>query len=197
MFESIVASLETFSLAFGPLGIFIGMALESSIIPVPAEAVLAAATLLGYTPLEVAIWGGLGATFGGVIGYYIGSLGGRPILNKYGKYIFITEEKLNGLDSLFKKRGNFVVLAGRLIPFIPFKIFSITAGIAKMDIKGFTLFTLIGSIPRAFMLSYLGYKLLEIGNVPLMILSMFLLLIIPFAVEGWITRKGKKDKNNK
>lgn len=195
MFESIVASLEAFSLTFGPLGIFIGMALESSIVPVPAEAVLATATLLGYTPVEVAIWGGLGATFGGVIGYYIGRWGGRPLLNKFGKYIFVTEEKLNGLDGFFEKRGNYAVLIGRLIPFIPFKIFSITAGIAKMNVKCFTIFTLIGSIPRAFILSYLGYKLLEIGNVPLMIVTMFLLLIIPFAVESWLSKRGKNEKH--
>ncbi len=190
--QALVSSLENFSLAFGPLGIFVAMALESSIIPIPSEAAIATATLLGYTPLEVTVWGTLGATVGGVVGYYIGKLGGRPILNKYGKYIFITEDRLNGLDDFYKKWGGYAVLVGRLIPFIPFKVFSITSGIAKMDVKKFTIFTFIGSIPRTFILSYLGYKLFKSGNVPLMIISLFLLLLIPIVVERFISRKKKK-----
>ncbi len=193
-FTGIMANVQAAALNTGPIGIFTGMVLESSIVPIPSEAILISASFLGYTPLEIAIWGGLGSTVGGVIGYHIGKWGGRPVLDKYGKYIFITPEKLDAIENWFKRWGNFAVLVGRLIPIIPFKIFSITAGIARMNLRDFTLFTLIGSIPRAFLLAWIGYKLVQIGSWPVTIAALLGLILLTILVDEVFIKAIKKKK---
>lgn len=186
-----MTSFEAFALGLGPLGIFIGMALESSIIPIPSEAILVTAGLLGYSPVTVAIWGGLGSTFGSIFGYGIGKYGGRPLIRKFGKYVFVKEDNLTVLEGWFKRWGGLVVLIGRLIPFIPYKIFSIASGIAKMDFKGFMIFTFIGSIPRAFLFSYFGKELLKIKSPVVIIVALVITTLIPIAIERMMKKQSK------
>ncbi len=192
-----VAKVQSTAVSYGPLGIFFGMALESSILPLPSEAILISAPLFGYSPLEVAIWGGLGSTVGGVIGYYIGKWGGRPLLSKYGHYIFVTSKKMDVMEKWFKEKGNVVVLVGRLLPMVPYKIFSITAGVAKMDLKNFTLFTLLGSIPRSFVLAWVGYKLVEIGSLPLTIASIIAVILLTIIVDELFIKYLRKKVKEK
>lgn len=192
-----VAKAQELAIGAGPLGIFLGMALEASIVPFPSEAVLVSAALFGYTPLEVAIWGGLGSTIGAFIGYHIGKLGGRPLLKKYGRYILITPHKLDTMENWFKRVGSVVVLFGRLLPLVPFKIFSLTAGIAKMDLKKFIIFTFLGSVPRAFLLAWLGHKLIEIGSLPLTVISIIAVIVLAIIVDElfikYLKSKSKKE----
>jgi len=138
------------------LGIFLSTFLISSFIPVPSEAVLVAAGVMGFTPLDMVIYGGLGSAFGAVVAYYIGRYGGRPFLNKYGKYFLINPSRLKFYDRWFKKWGNYTILIGRIIPIVPHKILSVSAGVADVNLKYFFIFTLIGSLPRIFILSYFG-----------------------------------------
>lgn len=186
MLENFITQLETFAFNLGPLGIFLGMFLESSIIPIPSEAILITAGVLGYSPIVVAIFGGLGSTFGSIIGYGIGIYGGRPFLNRFGKYFFITFDRLKMLDNWFVRWGNYAVLIGRLIPFIPYKVFSIGSGIGKMNFKYFLLFTLIGSIPRALLLSYFGNKLVKIGNIYVIITTLIIIALIPLIIDKFL-----------
>lgn len=81
--------------------------------------------------------------------------GGRPILEKYGKYILITEDKLDLADDIFNKYGAATVFVGRILPVIRTFI-SLPAGIARMDIKKFTLYTALGCLPWTLILAYLG-----------------------------------------
>lgn len=158
-FELIIQGLV---INLGNLGIVFSMFLISSVVPVPSEAALVAAGTIGFSPLEIAVFGGIGSALGAIVAYCIGKYGGRPFLDKYGKYFFINYFRLKTYDRWFKKWGNYTILFGRIIPIVPHKILSVSAGLAKIDLKYFFIFTLLGSIPRAFILSYFGYYLKEL-----------------------------------
>ncbi len=147
--------------SLGGWGILIGMFLESSIIPIPSEAILVTAGAIGFSPWEVAFWGTIGSTLGAMVGYYIGKVGGRPVVDKFGPYLLVTPDKVERAEKAFKKYGGMTVLVSRLIPFIPFKVFSITSGLLKFDFKTFIIFTFIGTIPRAFLLAWIGTEIVK------------------------------------
>lgn len=165
---SLLADLEEFLfdflkpilLSYGGVGIAFGMFLESSIVPIPSELILITAGLF-FDPVTVAFWGALGSTLGAIVGYWIGFYGGRPALDKIGPYIMVTPQKVLKAEEKFKKWGAWTVFVARLIPFIPFKVFSITSGILKFDFPSFVVMTFIGTIPRAFILASLGYAFLQ------------------------------------
>ena len=184
----LLETLHEIMLNLGPFGIFIGMFLESSILPIPSEAVLVAAGILGFSIFDITIFGGLGSTAGAIVGYYIGRYGGRPLLNKYGKYFFITSDKLTFVDNWFKKWGPYSVLISRLIPFVPYKVFSISSGIGKMNFPIFVVFTLIGSFPRSFILGYFGSLLYTTQNIIIMILALGVFLLIPIVIVKFLKK---------
>ncbi len=143
----------------GYWGIFLGMTIESACIPLPSEIIM---TFAGYVVYEgkMAFWGvvlvgTLGNLVGSLIAYYVGWLGGRPLLEKYGKYILITHNKLNLADEWFEKYGHEAVLISRMLPGIRTFI-SLPAGITHMNLKKFILYTVIGSLPWCFVLTYIG-----------------------------------------
>jgi membrane protein YqaA with SNARE-associated domain len=168
------------------LGVFIGMFLESSCVPIPSEAVLLAFGT--EVPVRIVVIAGtVGSTAGGIIGYYfIGKLGGEALVGAIGPYIDVDPKKVtkwgekyldtknpDGYAAHAKKKypgvpgwvfntllspGAFVLLS-RCIPFIPFKIFSISSGLIGIDFWSFVIFTFIGSIPRCYVLATIGHKL--------------------------------------
>jgi membrane protein DedA with SNARE-associated domain len=110
-------------------------------------------TLLGIT-----LVGTLGNLLGGLIAYFVGLKGGRPFLEKYGKYVLISHSKLDQADHWFEKYGHEAVLISRMLPAIRTFI-SLPAGIARMDLKKFTIYTFLGSLPWTFALAYIGVQL--------------------------------------
>jgi membrane protein DedA with SNARE-associated domain len=163
---SIIELVSNFAInmisSLGYWGVFIGMTVESACIPLPSEVIMPFAgfavsegkmTLLGIT-----IAGTLGNLLGGLIIYFIGLKEGRPLLEKYGKYILISHSKLDRADHWFEKYGHEAVLIGRMLPVIRTFI-SLPAGIARMDLKKFTIYTLLGSLPWTFALGYIGVQL--------------------------------------
>lgn len=146
----------------GYWGVFAAMTLESICIPIPSEIIMPFAgfevfkgdmTLWGITTV-----GALGNLAGSIIAYFIGLKGGRPLLEKYGKYIFISHKSLDRADQWFEKYGPEAVFISRFLPGIRTFI-SLPAGIAEMDIKKFSIYTLAGSLPWAFVLGYMGVLL--------------------------------------
>lgn len=146
----------------GYWGIFLGMTLESSCIPIPSEVIMPFAGFVVYEGkmnlIGIVVVGTLGNLFGSLIAYLIGIKGGRPFLERYGKYILITHNRLDTADEWFKKYGHEAVLISRVLPGIRTFI-SLPAGIAQMDLKKFIIYTFLGSLPWCFLLGYIGVQL--------------------------------------
>jgi len=148
----------------GYWGVFIAMTLESACIPLPSEIIMPFSGYVVYqgttnmTLIGIGIVGAIGNLFGSLIAYYVGLIGGRPLLERYGKYIFISHNKLELADRWFDKYGYEAVFISRFLPGIRTFI-SLPAGIAHMDIKKFILYTFIGSLPWCLALGYVGVML--------------------------------------
>ena len=126
------------------------MAIESACIPLPSEIIMPFSGYLVYTGrfslLAVATWGALGCNLGSVVAYEIGYFGGRPLVERYGRYIFLSHRELNIADRFFERRGSLAVLIARLLPVIRTFI-ALPAGIARMSRLKFHLYTFVGSWP--------------------------------------------------
>jgi len=146
--------------ALGYLGIFIMMFLESSFFPFPSEVAMIPAGYLaskGDMNLIAAFAAGTGGSLAGALfNYVLGHKFGRPFLVKYGKYFFIKEETIDKTESFFQKYGPVSTLFGRLIPGIR-QYISLPAGIGKMPLYSFTLYTFIGAGIWCIVLLSLGY----------------------------------------
>ncbi|MGZ7118878.1 MAG: DedA family protein [Methanobacterium sp.] len=162
----IVESVSNFAIVLienlGYWGIFIGMTIESACIPLPSEVIMPFAGFVvnegKLSLLGITLVGALGNLFGSLIAYYVGLKGGRPLLEKYGKYILIGHRELDLADNWFKKYGHEAVFISRMIPGIRTFI-SLPAGIARMDLKKFVIYTFLGSLPWTFALGYIGVQL--------------------------------------
>lgn len=147
----------------GYIGIFIMMFIESSfIIPFPSEVVMIPAGYLVHkgemNMFLVVLSGVLGSLTGALFNYYLAMKLGRKLLLKYGQYIFIKEETLEKIEKFFKQHGHISTFSGRLIPVVR-QYISLPAGLAKMNIGVFILYTTLGSGIWMIVLAYLGYFL--------------------------------------
>ncbi len=159
MHELIHWLVETIS-ALGYPGIFVLMAIESSIIPLPSELVMPPAGYLaqqGRMDLSLAILcGALGNLAGAYVNYFAARHLGRPLVLKYGKYVWITEEKFAQVDRYFLAHGEISIFLARLFPVVRHLI-SLPAGLAKMNRIKFSLYTLAGSGIWVTVLACIGY----------------------------------------
>ncbi|HJT52815.1 MAG TPA: DedA family protein [Candidatus Angelobacter sp.] len=176
MTEKIVAVLAAIIIGVisrtGYLGVIILMAIESACIPLPSEiimpfagalAVPAVATTHNTSLLSlylVAIAGAIGCNVGSVIAYEIGCYGGRPLVEKYGRYLWISRHDLDMADRFFLKFGSAAVFIARLLPVVRTFI-ALPAGVARMPRLRFHLYTFAGSLPWCFVLAWIGMKLGE------------------------------------
>jgi len=145
-------------------GIFLLMALESACIPIPSEFIMPFSGFLVATG-QMNFWlvvliGSFGNLAGSLLAWWVGYRGGRPFVEKYGKYILLSHHDLDSADRYFQKYGQGTVFFTRLLPVIRTFI-SLPAGISKMDFKKFALYTFIGVIPFTALLTYAGVKLRE------------------------------------
>jgi len=150
--------------ATGYAGIVILMAIESANIPLPSEIIMPFAGYLvsiGQFNLWLAgLFGALGCVIGGIFSYWLGMVGGRPLIEKYGKYILISRHDLDTAEKWFKRHGEITTFVGRLLPIVRTFI-SFPAGIAKMNFKKFIAYSFLGSLPFCLLLAYIGCKLGE------------------------------------
>ena len=148
--------------SLGYIGIFIMMFLESSFFPFPSEVVMIPAGYLaskGEMSLIVAILSGiLGSLAGAIFNYLLAIKFGRAFLIRYGKYLFLKPSSLEKLESFFKDYGEISTFSGRLIPGIR-QYISLPAGLAKMNILKFSLYTSLGAGIWVIILALLGYFL--------------------------------------
>lgn len=160
MIKELAQDLVDLIFDWGYLGIFLLMTVESSFIPFPSEIVLVPAGYLasqGQMSLSYIMVSALGGSLlGAFINYYLALTLGRKILQKHGKYFFISESALVKMEEYFDKHGHISTFTGRLIPGIR-QLISIPAGLAKMNIIQFSLFTALGAGAWALVLTLLGY----------------------------------------
>ena len=149
-------------------GVVLLMAIESACIPLPSELIMPLAgwmlikkQSLGAMHTVVAgAYGALGCTIGSIIAYGVGMWGGRPFLDRYGKYILISRHDLDLADRWFYRSGSWVIFVSRLLPVVRTFI-SLPAGIAKMHFIKFLVYTFFGSFIWCAGLAYGGYQLGE------------------------------------
>ncbi len=162
--QELITWLVTTIGALGYPGIFILMAMESSVIPIPSELVMPPAGYLaqqGQMNMAVAILcGTAGSLVGAYANYFAAHYLGRPLILKYGKYVWITEEKFAKVEKYFKDHGEISTFIGRLIPVVRHLI-SIPAGLAGMNHVKFSLYTLFGAGIWVTVLSCIGYVIGE------------------------------------
>ena len=183
--------------SLGYAGIFIMMFLESSFFPFPSEVAMIPAGYLavqGKMNLFIAIFTGiLGSLSGALFNYFLAVKFGRGFLLKYGKYFFITEETITKTESFFKDHGAISTFTGRLIPAVR-QYISFPAGLARMDLKLFSFYTVLGAGLWVVILTLIGYffganeELAKehVKEITIVVLGLLGLLIF------WYVRKKKK-----
>ena len=172
MLETIASHLDSLAAlapTWGLLFIFVFMTIESSFVPFPSEVVmipagfLAARGELGIGSPLAAVWvaiavGGLGSLAGAYVNYYLALWVGKPFLEKYGKWFFLKPAALERACEVFNKYGAATTFVCRMVPAIR-QLISIPAGIAKMPLGSFTLFTGLGAGVWTTILAFVGYGL--------------------------------------
>lgn len=160
-FHSIINWVTTSISNLGYYGIIIMMGIESACIPLPSEIIMPfGGYLVATQPERYTIWGmglagAIGCVWGSIVAYWAGKYGGRPFIEKYGKYVLIRKKDLDAADKWFTKYGYAAVFIGRLLPVIRTFI-SFPAGVARMNFWWFIVYTFVGSLPWCLGLAYLG-----------------------------------------
>jgi len=150
--------------ALGYAGVVLLMAIESACIPLPSEIIMPFSGYLVYTGRfnvwAVGVAGAVGCVVGSLLAYWVGMRGGRPLIEKYGRYIFISRHDLDLADRWFSRYGEVIVFASRLLPVIRTFI-AFPAGVARMKLTRFVIYTFLGSLPWCIGLAYVGQILGE------------------------------------
>jgi membrane protein DedA with SNARE-associated domain len=162
----IVASLAHFIIAVisasGYAGVVFLMGIESACIPLPSEIIMPFAGYLVHTGrlslIGVATAGALGCNLGSLVSYWIGALGGRPFITRYGRFVLLNAHDLDRAEHFFQRYGGITVFVGRLLPIVRTFI-ALPAGIARMPQLRFHLYTFLGSWPWCFVLAWFGMRL--------------------------------------
>lgn len=160
MFQTMVAWLVETIGTLGYPGIFLLMAVESSIIPFPSEVVMPPAGYLVFqgkmNPWLVVLAGGLGSLAGAYANYYGALYLGRPLLLQYGRFVGLAELKLEKAEYFFRKHGEISTFIGRLLPVIR-QLISVPAGLARMNHARFAFYTALGASLWCAVLAWIGY----------------------------------------
>jgi membrane protein DedA with SNARE-associated domain len=190
--------------ATGYGGLVILMAIESACIPLPSELIMPFAGYLVYEGSMKLFWvataGAIGCDLGSLVAYEIGFYGGRPLVEKYGRWILLSRRELNWADHFFQRWGYLAVFIARLLPVVRTFI-ALPAGVARMPRGRFHLYTFLGSWPWCFALAWFGKKLGEnwrslgkyFHEFDGVIGAMFAVAIIWFIWSHWQNRIREAD----
>jgi membrane protein DedA with SNARE-associated domain len=153
---------------YGYFAIFLLMVLESACVPIPSEVTMLFAGALVSAPflapeqqldlVAVALVGAVANLVGSWLAYWAGYAGGRPLVDRWGRYLLLRPHEIDRAHAWFERYGHEAVFFGRLLPVVRTFI-SLPAGVARMNVWKFSLYTLLGCLPWTFGLAYLGYEL--------------------------------------
>ncbi len=169
--QVVIPLLNSLYGAVGYLGVMIAMTIESAMIPLPSELILPYAGFLVSDPsqleplthspwnfLVVVVVGTIGNTLGSLIAYAIGAWGGRPFLERYGRYLLIRDDEIAAADRFFHRYGRATVFVGRLLPVVRTFI-SFPAGVARMPLRSFIVYSTAGAFLWSVLLVWIGEQL--------------------------------------
>jgi membrane protein DedA with SNARE-associated domain len=150
--------------ALGYPGVVLLMAIESAAIPLPSEVIMPFSGYLAhlgrFTLHGAALAGAVGCVIGSWAAYAVAAWGGRAFVHTYGRYVFLSRHDLDLAERLFAKYGSPIIFFSRLLPVVRTFI-SLPAGLARMPLLPFTVYTFLGSYPFCYALAYLGHKMGE------------------------------------
>ncbi|HMF56837.1 MAG TPA: DedA family protein [Pyrinomonadaceae bacterium] len=209
MIARIIEALSVFIIfvisALGYWGIILLMAIESACIPLPSEVIMPFSGYLVSTGRFnlwwVSVAGAFGCVVGSLVAYWVGMYGGRPIIEKYGRFILLSRHDLDLADRWFSRYGEAIVFFSRLLPAVRTFI-AFPAGVARMNLKRFVIYTFAGSLPWCLALAYVGQKLGEQWNKNDTLKTWFhrfdfvIGIIGAIAVAWWVWRHFKNSRAN-
>lgn len=191
--------------ALGYPGIVLLMAIESACIPLPSEVIMPFSGYLVYAGRfniwAVSVAGAFGCVVGSLVAYWAGMYGGRPFIEKYGRYVLISRHDLDLADRWFARYGELIVFTSRLLPVIRTFI-AFPAGVAKMNLPRFVVYTFLGSLPWCLGLAYVGQKLGEQWDRNETLKTWFhrfdfvIGIICVLAVAWWVWRHFRQSKKH-
>lgn len=163
MLAKLLAAVAAFIIgtlsSLGYLGVVLLMGIESACVPLPSELIMPFAGYLVFqgtlTLWGVTLAGALGCVLGSLVAYYVGMLGGRPLVLKYGRYLLISPQDVELADRWFSRRGDITIFIGRLLPVVRTFI-AFPAGVARMPLLKFVLYTFVGSLIWCYALALIG-----------------------------------------
>ncbi len=166
MVDKLLATLAAFIFAIISAGgygvIVLLMAVESACIPLPSEIIMPSSGYLAsigrFDLIWVATAGALGCNLGSTVAYAVGAIGGRPFVDRFGRYVLISRRELDWVHSFFEHYGGVTVFVSRLLPVVRTFI-ALPAGVARMPMLKFQIYTFVGSWPWCYGLAYVGYRL--------------------------------------
>jgi membrane protein DedA with SNARE-associated domain len=198
LLEQLAAWIQGVISAMGYAGIAGLMGIESACIPLPSEVIMPFAGSL--VPARFTLWGcalagALGCVAGSIPAYYLGALGGRALILRYGRYILLSKEHLDQADRFFARRGDVTVFIARLLPVVRTFI-AFPAGVARMPMGKFVAYTFAGSLPWCLGLAWVGMKLGEHIEVLKPWFHRFdaVLIAIFLVAVAWFIRKQVKAR---
>jgi len=202
----------------GPIGVFLGVMIETFIAPIPSPIIMMGAGFLLTQGLplhlqiitiivDVMLVGALASTIGSFFGYGIAYLGGYPIIERYGKYLGTSVEEVEYMRKQFSKssRDEIYIFTARAIPIIPLSVVSIAAGAIRMDIKQFSIITFLGTLPRCLILGVAGWlvgaafehiaQMVDfLETITLLLFVLFIAIFIIFRIV--LRRRAKKSSKS-
>src|SRR5882724_678432 len=189
--------------AMGYSGVILLMAIESACIPLPSEIIMPFSGYLVSTG-QLNLWavgvaGAVGCVLGSLVAYWVGMYGGRPVIEKYGRYVLLSRHDLDIADRWFANHGEAIVFVSRLLPAIRTFI-AFPAGVARMNLKRFIIYTFAGSLPWCLGLAYVGQKLGEQWDKDPRLKNLFhrfdfvIGILIALAVAWWVWRHVRHSR---
>jgi membrane protein DedA with SNARE-associated domain len=192
---------------YGYLAVFVLMVLESACVPVPSEVTmlfggaLASAAFAGAGReldfVAVGLLGTAGNLVGSWLAYWAGYAGGRPLVDRFGRYLLVLPEEVDRAHDWFERHGELAVFVSRLLPVIRTFI-SLPAGVARMPFGRFTLYTVLGCLPWTFALAWLGYALGENWTkveAVLQPIAWAIAAIVVVVGVWWVSRRCRKVRS--
>ncbi len=210
MIGKIIELLSVFIVAtisrLGYAGIVLLMAIESACIPLPSEIIMPFSGALvargEFNLWLVGLAGAFGCVLGSLVAYWVGMYGGRPLAEKYGRYLLISSHDLDLADRWFDRFGEVIVFASRLLPAIRTFI-AFPAGVARMNLKKFVIYTFAGSLPWCIGLAYVGQRLGEKWDKDPTLRTLFhrfdfiIGIVLVLAVAWWVWRHIRHLRDDK